>query len=107
MRKQREKLATPTAADIPAHMRSLSNERWKRYAERVARGEITAENYVYRPRGPMSPHSKAKQDLTRLEPQIATARLVRLAFEGRKLSPRQIERMVETTTGCKRRRPHL
>ena len=56
-------------------MRSLAKARWKLYAERVARGEITADNYVYRPRGPMSPHSKAQQDLTRWEGQIANARL--------------------------------
>lgn len=86
-------------------MRSLAKARWKSYADRVACGEITAENYVYRPRGPMPPQSKAKQDLTRWERQIANARLVRLALDGRKLSARQIERMAETSR--KRRRPHL
>jgi hypothetical protein len=72
----RRKLRTPTAAEISAYMRSLVERRWKRYVERVASGEITAENYVYRPRGPMRSHSKARQDLTRWENQIANARLV-------------------------------
>jgi hypothetical protein len=89
-------------------MSSLAKARWKRYAERVARGEITAENYIYRPRGPMPPHSKAKQDLTRWENQIASARLVRLALDGTKLSTRQIERTVQQTTlGRKGPRLHL
>jgi hypothetical protein len=83
-------------------MGSLSKARWKRCAERVARGEITAENYVYRPRGPMSPHSKAQQNLTRWENQIAKAQLVRFALEGRK-----IERMTEMALSRKRPRPHL
>jgi hypothetical protein len=74
-------------------MRSLVEKRWKRYAERVACGEINAGNYVYRPRGPMPPHSKAKQDFSRWERQIANARLVRLALEGRKLSRQQLEQM--------------
>jgi hypothetical protein len=88
-------------------MRSLVEKRWKRYAERVASGEITADNYVYRPRGPMPPHSKAKQNLTRLERQIANARLVRLALEGRKLSAGQIERIAGTTLNRNKPRLHL
>ena len=88
----------PTIAELSTYMRSLVRARWKLYAERVARGEISAENYVYHPRGPMPPHSKAKQDLTRWENQIANARLVRLALDGQKLSPRQIERTVQQTT---------
>ena len=88
-------------------MGSLVEKRWTRYAERVARGEITADNYVYRPRGPMPPHSKAKQDLTRWERQIANARLVRLALEGRKLSANKIERVAQTTLSRKRPRLHL
>jgi len=79
-------------------MRSLVERRWKRYAERVARGEIRADNYVYRPRGPMAPHSKAQQNLTRWENQITNARLVRLALEGQNMSARQIERTAEQTT---------
>jgi hypothetical protein len=86
-------------------MRALAERRWHKYRLQVARGEITAENYVYRPRGPMPPQSKAKQDLTRWENQIANARAVRLALEGRKVSPRQIERMAETIR--RRKRPHL
>ena len=78
------KLHTPTAAEISAHMRSPAERRWKRHAERVARGEISADNYVYRPRGPMPPHSKAKQDLTRWERQIGNAQFVRFALDGRK-----------------------
>ena len=105
MKEPRRKLRTPTAAEVSAYMSSLSKARWKLYAERVARGQITAENYVYRPRGPMPPHSKAKQDLTRWENQIANARLARLALEGQKLSPRQIEGTVEAT--LKRNRPRL
>lgn len=88
-------------------MRSLAKARWKRYAERVACGEIKAQNYVYKPRGPMPAHSKALQDLTRLERQIAKARLVRLALEGRKLSAKKIERISETTLSRKRPRLHL
>ena len=107
MKESRRKLRTPTTAEISAYMRSLAKARWKRYSDRVARGEITAENYVYRPRGPMPPHSKAKQDLTRLERQIAKARLVRFALEGRKLSARQIERITETPLSRNRPRPHL
>src|ERR1700687_2167374 len=105
VRKPRRKFRRPTAAELSAYMRSLVEKRWKRHAERVACGEITAENYVYRPRGPMSSQSKGKQDLTRWERQIADARLVRLALEGRKLSPRQIERMAETKLSGKRPRP--
>jgi hypothetical protein len=41
-------------------MRSLVERRWKRYVERVASGEITAENYVYRPRGPMRVNTRSK-----------------------------------------------
>jgi len=82
VRKPRPNFRTPTAAEISAYMGSLSKARWKRYAERVACGEISAENYVYQRRGPMPPHSKAQQDLTRWEHQIAYARLVRLALEG-------------------------
>jgi hypothetical protein len=88
-------------------MGSLAKSRWKLHVERVARGDITAENYLYRPRGPMPPHSKAQQNLTRWERQIANARLVRLALEGRKLSTRKIERVAQTTLSRKRRRPHL
>ena len=107
MRKPRRKVHTPTPAEISAYMRSLVAVRWKRYADRVAGGEITAGNYVYRPRGLMPSHSKAKQDLTRWERQIASARLVRLALEGRKLSTRKIERVAETTLNRRRLRPHL
>ena len=107
MKEARRRLRTPTDAELSAHMRSLVQKRWKLYADRVARGEISADNYVYRPRGPMPPHSKAKQDLTRLENQIENAQLVRLALEGRKLSQRQIERIAETTLGRKRPRLHL
>jgi hypothetical protein len=107
VKEPRRKLLMLTRAEISAYMSSLSKARWKRYAERVARGEISAENYVYRPRGPMPPQSKAQQNLTRWENQIANARLVRLALEGKKLSARQIERMAETATSRKRPRPHL
>jgi hypothetical protein len=100
-------LHKPTAAEVSAYMGSLVEKRWKYYRERVVRGEITAENYVYRPRGPMPPHSKAKQDLTRWENKIANARLVRFALEGRKLSRQHVERMAETTLSRKRQRPHL
>ena len=61
----------------------------------------------YRPRGPMSPHSKARQNLTRWENQIVNARLVRLALDGTKLSRRQIERVPETTLNQNRPRLHL
>jgi hypothetical protein len=88
-------------------MRSLAQARWKRYAERVASGEITADKYVYRPRGPMPPQSKAKQDFTRWERQITNAQLVRFALEGRKLSRRQLERIGRTALNRKSRRPHL
>jgi hypothetical protein len=91
VRKQREKLRTPIAAELSACMRSLVEKRWKNYPDRLARGEITAANYVYRPRGPMPSQSKAKQDFTRWENQIAKARLVRLALEERKLSARQMD----------------
>lgn len=107
MRNPRSNFRTPTAAEVSAYMRSLAIKRWRRYAERAARGEISVDNYVYQPRGPMPPQSKAKQNLTRWENQIAKAQLVRLALEGRKLSPRQIERMAETTLGRKRPRLHL
>jgi hypothetical protein len=76
-------LHTVTSVEVSAHMRSLAERRWKRYAERIARGEITAENYVYTPRGPMPPHSKAKQDFSRWERQIVNARFARLALEER------------------------
>ena len=107
MRKARRQFPEPTAAEVSAYMGSLAEKRWKRHADRVARGEITADNYVYRPRGPMPPHSKAKQDLTRWERQIANARLVRLALEGRKLSANKIERVAQTTLSRKRPRLHL
>ena len=107
MKEARRKLRTPIADEISAYMGSLAKARWARYADSVARGEISAENYVYRPRGPMPPHSKAKQDLTRWERQIANARLVRLALEGRKMSERQVERMAQATLSRKRRRLHL
>jgi hypothetical protein len=107
VRKARRKLRTPTADEVSAHMRSLAKARWKGYADRVARGEINKENYVYRPRGPMPSHSKAQQNLTRWERQIANARLLRFALEGRKLSVRQIERMTETTLSRKSSKPHL
>jgi hypothetical protein len=103
VRNPRAKLQTPSSAEISAYMRSLTVKRWKRYAERVARGEITADNYAYRPRGPMPPHSKTQQDFTRFEHQIAKARLVRIALEGGKLSPR----MVEATLSRNRARLHL
>jgi len=51
----------------------------------------------------MPPHSKAKQSLTRWEREIANARLVRLALDGRKLSPR----MVEATLSRKKPRLHM
>lgn len=60
--RKRKTFRTPTAAEISAHMRSLAKARWKHYAARVAWGEITAENYVYKPRGPMPHDSKAEQD---------------------------------------------
>jgi hypothetical protein len=107
VRKAVRKFPTPTTDELSAYMRSLVALRWKRHAARVACGEITAENYVYRPRGPMPPHSKAKQDLTHWENQIANARLTRLALEGRKLSSRKIELMAEMTLGRKKRRLHL
>lgn len=107
MKENRRNLRTPTADEVSAYMGALSKARWKRYAERVARGEISAENYACRPRGPMPPRSKAQQHLTRWENQIANARLVRLALEGRKLSSRQIERMAETALSLTRPRPHL
>jgi hypothetical protein len=106
--KPTEQVRKLTAGELSAHMRSLVEIRWKRYAERVARGEITAENYVYRPRGPMPPEVKAKQDMTRWEHQIANAQLVRFALQGRKLTPREVEQLAAKTTGVKRRRrPHL
>jgi hypothetical protein len=88
-------------------MGSLAKARWKHYAKRVARGEITAENYVYRPRGPMPPHSKAQQALTRWENQIAKTRSIRLALDGTNLSSRQIAQIAETTLSRKKPRPHL
>src|SRR6266404_7707346 len=106
VKEPRRKLRKPTTDEISAYMSSLAKARWKYYRERVARGEITAANYVYRPRGPMPPQSKAKQDLTRWEHQVANARLVRLALGEIKLSARQVERMAETMAR-KRRRPHL
>ena len=96
--RKRETFGAPTAAEMSGYTSSLSKARWEYYRERVASSEISADNYVYRPRGPMPPHSKAQQNLTRWENQIAHARLVRVALEGRKLSARQIERMAETTT---------
>jgi len=98
----------PSQYEVSQYMRSLVEKRWQKYRLRVARGEISAENYVYRPRGPMPPHSKAKQDMTRWESQIASARLICLALDGRKLSVRQIERMAAKTGSPKRpRRLHL
>jgi hypothetical protein len=38
VRKQREKLRTPIAAELSAYMRSLVEKRWKNYPERLARG---------------------------------------------------------------------
>jgi hypothetical protein len=105
MRASNREICTPTRAELSAYMRSLAVKRWQYYRDRVARGEITAGNYVYRPRGPMSQHSKAKHDLTRWENQFANVRLVRLALEGENLSKRQLERMAGTTR--KRRRLHL
>jgi hypothetical protein len=61
----RRNFHSPTTEEVSAYMRSLAARRWQKYRSRVARGEITAENHVYRPRGPMPPESKAKQDLTR------------------------------------------
>jgi hypothetical protein len=107
VRNPRRKLPTPNADEISAYMRSLVEKRWKRHADRVARGEINEENYVYRPRGPMPPHSKAKQDLTRWERRIANARLVRFALEGNKLSRQQLERMAETTLNRRKQRLDL
>jgi hypothetical protein len=88
-------------------MRSLAEKRWKLYTDRVERGEITEDNYVYRPRGPMPWNLKTEIDLKRLNRQIVNAQLVRFALEGRKLSRRQIERMVQATLSPKRRRLHL
>lgn len=97
-----------TASELSARMRSLIEKRWAKYRARVERGEINADNYVYKPRGPMPPEVKAKQDMTRWHHQIANAQLVRLALEGRKLSSRQVEQLAERTTGAmKQRRPHL
>jgi hypothetical protein len=42
-------------------MRSLVERRWQYYRERIARGEINAENYVYRPRGPMPPGQRRSE----------------------------------------------
>ena len=107
VKEPRRKFRAPRAAEISAYMGSLAKERWKRYAERIVRGDVTAKNYVYRPRGPMPPQSKARQDLTRWERQIAKARLVCLALEGQKLSARQIEQIAQATASRKKQRPHL
>jgi hypothetical protein len=107
VRKPKRKIPTPTPAEVSSYMGSLAKARWKPYRESIVRGEITAESYVYRPRGPMPPHSKAKQDLTRWENKIANARLIRLALEGRKLSAHKIELMAQTRLSRKRPRPHL
>ena len=107
MRQKAGKFPAPAAAEVLAYMRSLAQRRWKLYAERVARGEITADNYVYRPRGPMPWNLKTEIDLKRLERQITNAQLVRFALEGRRLSRRQIERMVQAAPSPKRRRRHL
>jgi hypothetical protein len=107
MRDPRREIRTTTRAELSAYMRSLAIKRWKKYRLRVARGEITAANYVYRPRGPMAPQSKAKQDLTRWEDQLASARLLRAALNGEKLSKRQLTRMTEETLSRKKRRLHL
>lgn len=107
MRQRRAELSTPTADEVSAYMASLAEARWKRYAERVARGEITADNYLYRPRGPMSPEMKAERDLTRWERQIANAQLVRFALEGRKLSGRKIQALAGRSEAARKTRPHL
>jgi hypothetical protein len=107
VKEHRAKIRTPTTAEISAYMGSLAKARWKNYRERIASGEITAATYVYRPRGPMPPHSKAQQNLTRWERQIANAQLVRFALEGRKFSRQQLERVAETTLSRKRPRLHL
>jgi hypothetical protein len=88
-------------------MRSLAIKRWQKYRLRVASGEITADNYVYRPRGPMSEQSKAKHDLTRWENQLANGRLVRLALDREKLSKRRLAQITEKARSSKRQRLHL
>jgi hypothetical protein len=107
MRQKTGKIPTPTAAELSAYMRSLAQRRWKLDGERVACGEITAENYVYRPLGPMPWNLKSERDLKRWDRQITNAQLVRFALEGRKLSARQIDRMVKATLSPKRPRLHL
>jgi hypothetical protein len=71
------------ASELSARMRSLIEKCWAKYRARIERGDITAEDFVYRPRGPMRPKIEAKQDQTHSKNQIATAHLVHLAFEGR------------------------
>jgi hypothetical protein len=108
VRRARGPFRTPTVTELSDYMRTLAQIRWAKYRDRVECGEITAENYVYRPRGPMPPEVKAKQEMTRWQHQIASVRLIRLALDGRKLSPRRVERIVaETTTGRKKQRPHM
>ena len=48
-----------------------------------------------------------KQDLTRWENQIASARLVRFARERRKVPARQIERRMQATPSQKKQRLYL
>ena len=55
----------------------------------------------------MPPHLKAQQDLNRWECQIANARLVRLALDGRKLPRQELERMAQAALCRKRPRLHL
>jgi hypothetical protein len=107
MRQKTGTIPTPAAAEVSSYMRSLAEKRWKLYAERVACGEISAENYVYKPRGPLPWNLKTERDLKRWERQIANAQLVRFALEGRKLSRREIERMVQATRSPRRSRLHL
>jgi hypothetical protein len=107
MRQKTGKFPTPAVVEVSSYMRSLVEKRWKLYTERVARGEITADNYAYRPLGPLPWNLKSERDLKRLNRQITNALLVRFALEGRKLSRRQIEQMVQATLSPKRRRLHL
>jgi hypothetical protein len=88
-------------------MCALIEIRWSRYAKRVESGEITAENFAYRPRGPMPSRSKAVRDLARWERQLANAQLVRFALEGKKLPGREIRKLSEKVIVTKKKRPHL
>ena len=88
MREQRRKYLKPTGAELSTHMRSLVRMRWKYHRERVARRDHLQTTTSTCPRGPMPPRSKAQQDFTRWERQVANAQLVRLALERRNLLAR-------------------